>query len=78
MTNNQIFGVMQKALKIRENLELTDDMRPGDIKEWDSMGHMLFIMELEKEFQVNFEYDDILEMDTIGKIRNILEMKYSR
>lgn len=78
MTDEQIFSVIQRALKIKRSIEFSDDLKPGDIEEWDSMGHMLLIMELEKEFGVTFEYDDILEMDSVGKICTILKTKYRR
>jgi acyl carrier protein len=42
------------------------------IKEWDSVGHMALVAEIEGEFDVMFDTDDILGMSTVAKAREIL------
>ncbi|HEU4474158.1 MAG TPA: acyl carrier protein [Gemmatimonadales bacterium] len=51
---------------------VTDDLAYNTIKEWDSVGHMALVAELESEFDVMFDTDDILGMSTVAKAREIL------
>jgi len=51
---------------------VTDDLRYNTIEEWDSVGHMALVAELEGAFDVMFDTDDILAMSSVGKAREIL------
>jgi peptidoglycan/xylan/chitin deacetylase (PgdA/CDA1 family)/acyl carrier protein len=51
---------------------VTDDLAYNTIKEWDSVGHMALVVELETDFDVMFDTDDILGMSSVGKAREIL------
>jgi acyl carrier protein len=51
---------------------VTDDLAYNTLKEWDSVGHMALVVELEGEFDVMFDTDDILAMSTVAKAREIL------
>jgi acyl carrier protein len=51
---------------------VTDDLAYNSLKEWDSVGHMALVADLEGEFDVMFDTDDILGMSTVGKAREIL------
>jgi acyl carrier protein len=41
--------------------DLTDDLEYQSISSWDSVGHMSLIAELEDEFDVMLEMDDIVD-----------------
>jgi acyl carrier protein len=51
---------------------VTDDLAYNSLKEWDSVGHMALVVEIEGEFNVMFDTDDILGMSSVGKAREIL------
>jgi len=51
---------------------VTDDLAYNTLKEWDSVGHMLLVADLEGSFDVMFDTDDILGMSTVAKAREIL------
>lgn len=42
---------------------------------WDSMRHLNLIVELESEFGVEFEPEEIVDMKNYNQIQRILEMK---
>lgn len=44
----------------------------GQIKEWDSTAHMILIAELENVFDVMLDTDDIIDMSSYDKARQIL------
>lgn len=52
--------------------QVTDDLAYNTIKEWDSVGHMALVAELEGAFDVMFDTDDILGMSSVAKAREIL------
>jgi acyl carrier protein len=51
---------------------VTDDLAYNARKEWDSVGHMALVAEIEGTFDVMFDTDDILGMSTVAKAREIL------
>lgn len=56
-------------------LEIKDLLTAEDIPDWDSMNYLLFIAELEKEFKVSFNMDEVLNADSLGGIKKMLRIK---
>lgn len=52
---------------------VTDTMSSKDIEDWDSMNYLMFIAELENEFLISFTMDEVMNAQTLGDIRRILE-----
>jgi acyl carrier protein len=71
MNGDKLRDAFSRALGIPEE-RVTDDLAYNTIKEWDSVGHMALVVELEGAFDVMFDTDDILGMSTVGKAREIL------
>jgi len=46
------------------------------IEEWDSVGHMSLISELEDAFDIMMETEDIIELSSYEKGKEILSSKY--
>ena len=42
---------------------------------WDSLRHLSFISELEEEFDVEFEPEEIAEMSSFDKVKEVLSSK---
>lgn len=40
-----------------------------EIPEWNSMSHLLIVEALEQFYQIKFDFNYILEIGTVGKIR---------
>jgi acyl carrier protein len=53
----------------------TPDLAPEDVPRWDSVGHMTLVTELESEFGVRFDVDELTEMSSGGKIIELLRAK---
>ncbi len=58
-----------------ETEKFSVDLAPEDVPNWDSVGHMNLVMQLEKEFSGQFEVDEIMEMSSPAKIIEILKSK---
>ena len=64
------------ALLIDESL-LKRNLEYNAITEWDSIGHMSLVAELEDKFDIMMEMDDIIEMSSYEKGTEILENNYN-
>ena len=70
----KINSIIQKIFKIKPE-EITDQMSPDTIPDWDSMNYLLFISELEKEFNIQFTVDETMEAKNLGDIKKYLRNK---
>jgi len=63
-----------------EGLEITEDKLPGleyqAIAEWDSVGHMSLISCLEDAFDIMMDTDDIIDLSSYEKGKEILSNNY--
>jgi acyl carrier protein len=56
------------------NIDSLDDSKgPDDIANWDSINHLRMTSELEDSFDIEFDVEEITEMQTIGAIKEILK-----
>ena len=63
--------VFIKAFQIKENQ--LKGLKYQDIDEWDSIGHMTLISELENAFKISIETDDIVDFSSYKKGQEILK-----
>ena len=61
-----------KALSITED-KLEDSLNYQDIPEWDSVGHMSLVAELEDNFGIMMDTDDIIDFNSYQKGKEILK-----
>lgn len=55
--------------------EFNDDQALANLKDFDSMNHMLFVTKLEEEFSIVLTGDEIVTMMKIGDIKSLLLAK---
>lgn len=64
----------------RETFEISADQLPGlkyqAVKLWDSVGHMTLVAALEDAFDIMMETDDIIDLSSYEKGKEILKAKY--
>ena len=68
MTVEEVIG---RVFKIDSRL-LVDGSGRDSIEQWDSMGHLQLITELEQHFGVSLSIGDAMEMVSVGKVKEIL------
>jgi acyl carrier protein len=68
MTVEELVG---KVFRI-DSHHFTDATSRDAIEQWDSMGHLSLITELEEHFHVRISIADAMEMVSIGEIKEIL------
>ncbi len=64
---SNIFGIKIEDIK--------DSLTSEDIPNWDSMNYLLFIAEIEKDFDVSFSMDEVLGTKSLGDIRQLLAVR---
>ena len=53
---------------------VVDSLALADIPSWDSMAHMMFIVRLEEDYQIQFTGDEIADIRTVGDTRAALRL----
>ena len=61
-----------KSLSI-DHTKFTEKLKYNDIPEWDSIGHMTLMSELENGFKITLETDDIVDFSSYSKGIEILK-----
>lgn len=66
--------IIKKIFKI-EAADINDELSPVTISTWDSMNYLIFISEIEKEFQLTFTMDEILNAKNLGDLKVVMRNK---
>lgn len=51
---------------------IVDELTYNSIPEWDSVAHMALVSEIEDQFDIMLDTDDILDMNSFGKAKEII------
>lgn len=65
--------VLSNALGIRDFEELTDDMGPDELEDWDSLAQVELVSGFEDEFGIRLDVIDASRMYNIGAIKGVLK-----
>ena len=55
--------------------KVTADLAMKDLDVWDSLKHMEVIASLEQQFELQFSFDEIVSMRSVGDIKRVLSGK---
>lgn len=67
--DDRILEVMRRVL---ETPGLTDDASQANCEKWDSLHHLNLIVELEEEFDTEFEPEEIAEMKSFDAVKSAI------
>ncbi len=72
MNNEQkLREIFAESLSI-ELSQITEELAYNSIPEWDSIAHMALISEIDDHFDTMLDTDDVLDMSTFAKAKEIL------
>jgi len=72
----RIKAIFRNTLQIPSD-KIADESRRGDFEEWDSLGHIMLIDALAKEFNLKISAEEALDMESIQDIkRTIAEQQH--
>ena len=73
MTNQEkLYNSFANALQIDLNI-INDGLKYQSIPEWDSISHMVLINEIETNFDIIIDTDDVIDMSSVQKAKEILK-----
>ena len=75
MKEDKINDIIKNIFKVN-NEDVLKDLGIYDVDNWDSLTHMSLIVEIEDNFNIELSGDEISEMISFGKIREILNSKF--
>lgn len=73
---NDILERVNKVFRVvfdKEDLIITENTSADDIEEWDSLQHINIIAMLEKEFNIEFDIDQIVLLENVGDMVRIIQ-----
>jgi acyl carrier protein len=73
---DKLLEILSKVLLLDTD-KITDDIRRKDFEPWDSMAHLVIVSEIENEFEIFFEDEEVIELWTVGDIKKVLATKLS-
>jgi acyl carrier protein len=71
VTEDTVVAVFARVLGITP-VTISDDLRYATIPQWDSIAHMSVVAALEEAFGVMIDMDEVIDMSSVGKAREIL------
>lgn len=66
-----VYQIIAEVLGVPES-RITDDLGVGDIREWDSLGHMRIIAALESKLGVALDVDQVIEIEDVQDILDVV------
>jgi len=76
MSNNNIRSAVYDLIAQQfgiEKKEISDDLGPGEIRNWDSIGHVRLVQELEQFFSINLSVYDVMGFNSVKDIWTFIE-----
>ena len=70
--NNKIIYALKKTFTKSKVPKKIENLKIGDLKGWDSLGHVNLLLEIERIFKIKFESKIFLSLDSIKKIKKHL------
>jgi acyl carrier protein len=68
----EVIAIAQNVFK-DDSLRISRETSSKDVFLWNSLNHVVLIEAIEKHFDIRFDLDTMLEIETIGDICNHLE-----
>ncbi len=71
---NKVNSIVADVLKI-DTKAIKETDSPETINKWTSLFHVLIIDKIEKEFDISFDFDELIEIESVNDIYNSLYKK---
>lgn len=65
-----------KQVFSNDSLILTSELTANDVDRWDSLSHMILIVEIENVFSIKFKLKDLNKMRNVGDMVDIIVSKF--
>ena len=70
----KIIGIIADTLEVGAS-EINDNSSIGDFPAWDSLGHMNLLQNIQDEFDIELDSEEIIELEDVRDIVKAVEAK---
>lgn len=74
MIKDRVIAIMAKVFEVAPG-QITKESSIGDFPAWDSLGNLRMLQEIQDEFNIEFEPEEIIELEDVNDIIKIVEEK---
>lgn len=67
--------VIRNVFNLDHGIEILDNYGPGDLNEWDSLGHLSLMTEIESVYKISVSIDEMMKLQSVKDIKNFLKNK---
>ncbi len=71
---NRVYVKFDQIFEL-DGLSIEDEWTSDDIPKWDSLGHLNLVSELEKEFNITFNIEEMFAINSISDCIKIINKK---
>ena len=68
--NEKLYQIISKVFNV-DSSKINDETNPENLEEWDTFNFYVLLDEIENEFDIKFDLDEILNIKKIGDIEKI-------
>ena len=71
---NQLREILKKNFP-QVKIPSRQNLKAGDFEKWDSLGHLNFLLSVEKFFKIKFSMDEMIKIKDFDEISKIIKKK---
>lgn len=74
MTQTEVISRLQTIFDdlFMEKVELTPELKPEDVPEWDSLTQISLLMAIESQFEIQFRVGEVEETRNVGEFADLI------
>jgi acyl carrier protein len=75
--DNKLKEIIKKTFP-KVKIPVKKSLKAGDFEQWDSLGHLNFLLAVEKFYKIKFTMEEMIKIKTFDEILKILKKKGSK
>jgi acyl carrier protein len=72
---NALTEILQRVLD-NPDVELTPATTADDVEGWDSLNHVIIVVEIERRFGIKFQAAEMEELKNVGELADLVEKRF--
>jgi acyl carrier protein len=70
---NKMNDMLRQVCNIPNNIGIKDDMSSNTVEGWDSLANLHLISELEGNFGIEFDFNELLDIENWGALKELVK-----
>ena len=72
---NKMNGILREVCNVSSDIVIKDDMSSDKVEGWDSLANLHLIIELEGNFGIEFDFNELLNIENWGALKELVKKK---